>query len=180
MPNKVLVVEDEQILAQNLRDYLEVKRLDVRLAYDGASAIELAEEFAPDVVVLDFRLPDMEGFQVLDAIRQRRDCHFVLTTAHPTSKVRDGAEQRGIRHILFKPFPLAELAQTLRTLLAASGEAEARQATNGFVERRRSQAVSFPLQMYDGTWVVADRRQVQSRATDGEDSPAPAQADPSQ
>lgn len=158
LPNKVMVVEDEQILAQNLQAYLEVKRMEVRLAHDGSSAIELAKQFVPDLVVLDFRLPDMEGFQVFDTIRQSSDCIFVLITGHPTSQVYDGAKQRGIQHILFKPFPLAELARTLTELL------EERQPGNGFVERRRTQAASFPLRMYDGTWVTVDRRKPRSDA----------------
>ncbi len=168
--NKVMVVEDEHVLAQNLKVYLEVQGMKVQLAHDGYSAIELAKQFKPDAVVLDFRLPDMEGFQVLDTIRQNHDCSFVLITGHPTSQVRDGAEQRGIRRILFKPFPLAELALTLRTLL------DEQQAT-GFVERRSAQAANFPLQMYDGTWVAVERRQRRSAATDDDEDP-PALADP--
>lgn len=163
MQNKVLVVEDERILAQNLREYLTVKSLDVRLAFDGTSAIELAREFQPDVVVLDYRLPDMEGFEVLDAISQHSNCRFVLTTGHPTNQVRDGAEQRGIRHILFKPFPLTEL---MHVLDASFGD---QQANQDFVERRRNQAASFPLQMYDGTWVVTERRHTRPLDKDDED-----------
>lgn len=166
-----MVVEDEQILAQNLHDYLSVQDMQVQLAHDGASAIALARQFRPDVVVLDFRLPDMEGFQVYDAIREFSECPFLLMTGHPTSQVRDGAEQRGIRHILFKPFPLAELVRALRQLL------EARQATGDFVDRRRNQSVDFPLRMYDGTWVVADRRRQDIPAEDDEEPSA--QADPS-
>lgn len=150
---KVLVVEDEQILADNLKAYLEVKGMEVRVAYDGSSAIALAGEFVPDVLVLDFRLPDMEGFEVYDVIREKLACQAVLTTGHPTSEVCDGAERRGIGHILFKPYPLGVLAQTLQRLLQAADP-----DTSHFVERRRNQAASFPLQLYDGCWVLADRR----------------------
>lgn len=170
LPHKVMVVEDERILAQNLQLYLEVHGMEVRLAHDGSSAIELAKQFEPDAIVLDFRLPDMEGFQVLDTIRKGHDCCFVLITGHPTSQVRDGAEQRGIQHILFKPFPLAELGHTLRMLLDE-------QQVIGFVERRRVQAASFPLQMYDGTWVAVERRQNRADVTDVDEAP-PVRVDP--
>ena len=109
----VLVVDDEQTLAQNLQAYLEAQGLTVHVAHDGTSAIGLAERIEPDVTVLDYRLPDMEGFQVLEAVRSRRNCHFVLITAHPTAEVRERASQLGVSHILFKPFPLAELARAV-------------------------------------------------------------------
>jgi len=120
--NKVLVVEDEQLLAENLKEYLQAQALEVRIAHDGARAIGEAERFAPDVMVFDYRLPDMEGFQVLDAVRQNRNCHFVLITGHPTAEVCERARQLGVSHILFKPFPLAELARAVCDLLGMERE----------------------------------------------------------
>ncbi|MHC8367452.1 response regulator [Pseudomonas sp. ZT5P21] len=159
MLNKVLVVEDEQLLAQNLKDYLQAQTLDVRIAHDGATGIGEAEGFAPDVMVFDYRLPDMEGFEVLDAVRRNRNCHFVLITGHPTAEVCERARQLGVSHILFKPFPLAELARAVCDLLGVERELKAGMSTSeGFVERRQSRTESFPLQLYDGSWVLADRR----------------------
>ena len=159
MLNKVLVVEDEQLLAQNLQDYLQAQGLEVRIAHEGAKAIGEAAVFAPDVMVFDYRLPDMEGFDVLDAVRQNRKCHFVLITGHPTAEVCERARQLGVSHILFKPFPLAELARAVCDLLGMQREPKAGVSTSeGFVERRQSRTESFPLQLYDGSWVLADRR----------------------
>lgn len=159
MVNRILVVEDEQILAQNLEVYLQAQGLDVRVAHDGARAIGLAESFAPEVMVLDYRLPDMEGFQVLDAVRQNRKCFFVLITAHPTTEVCERARDLGVSHILFKPFPLAELARAVCDLLGMKREPRAGVTmSEGFVERRQSKNESFPLQLYDGSWVLGDRR----------------------
>ena len=157
--NTVLVVDDEQTLALNIQAYLENQGLTVHVAHDGSSAIKLAAELQPDVAVLDFRLPDMEGFQVLEAVRKNRDCHFVLITAHPTAEVRERANQLGVSHILFKPFPLAELARAVCDLTGIKREAKASVNTDtGFVERRQGRNLSFPLQLYDGSWVLADRR----------------------
>ncbi|KQV10001.1 MULTISPECIES: response regulator [unclassified Pseudomonas] len=159
MLNKILVVEDEQLLAENLKDYLQAQALDVRIAHDGAMAIGEAERFSPDVMVFDYRLPDMEGFEVLDAVRQNRKCHFVLITGHPTAEVCERARQLGVSHILFKPFPLAELARAVCDLLGMEREPKAGMSNSqGFVERRQSRSESFPLQLYDGSWVLADRR----------------------
>ncbi|MNE01832.1 Transcriptional regulatory protein YycF [compost metagenome] len=164
MANTVLVVEDEQILAQNLKAFLEAKGLDVRVAHDGAKAISLAEGFAAEVVVLDFRLPDMEGFQVLEAVRPNRKCHFVLMTAHPSDQVFERASQLGIGHILLKPFPLVELARVVCDLVGLKFEGTAGQHGEGFVERRQSRTESFPLQLFDGSWVLAERRMGNSAA----------------
>ncbi len=157
--NKVLVIDDEQTLAQNLQAYLQTQGLDVHVAHDGASGIELAASLAPDVIVLDFRLPDMEGFQVLQAVRKNRDCHFVLITGHPTAEVRERAAELRVTHVLFKPFPLAELARVIFDLMGIERQRRATDTpAEGFVERRQSRNEAFPLQLYDGSWVLADRR----------------------
>ena len=170
MVNKVLVVEDEQLLAENLQDYLSAQGLDVRIAHDGATGIGEAGDFAPDVLVFDYRLPDMEGFEVLDAVRQNRTCHFVLITGHPTAEVCERARQLGVSHILFKPFPLAELARAVLTFWGGSANPNAAVSpSEGFVERRQSRTESFPLQLYDGSWVLADRRRSNSASTAPDD-----------
>ena len=159
MVNTVLVVDDEQTLAGNIQAYLDAQGLNVHVSYDGVSAIGEAERTQPDVIVLDYRLPDMEGFQVLEAVRKNRNCHFVLITAHPTAEVRERANQLGVSHILFKPFPLAELARAVNDLMGIKREAGSEAtADTGFVERRQSRSDSFPLQLFDGSWVLADRR----------------------
>jgi len=168
--NTVLVVDDEQTLAGNIQDYLGQQGLDVHVAYDGESAIGKAERTRPDVIVLDFRLPDMEGFQVLEAVRKSRNCHFVLITAHPTAEVRERASQLGVSHILFKPFPLAELARAVNDLMGIKREARSQGNTDtGFVERRQSRSENFPLQLFDGSWVLADRRRNGARPPEPDD-----------
>ncbi|WP_252089590.1 response regulator [Pseudomonas sp. MWU13-3659] len=159
MVNRVLVVDDEQTLAQNLQAYLQAQGLEVHVAHDGASGIGQAETLAPDVIVLDYRLPDMEGFQVLETVRRNRPCHFVLITAHPTVEVRERAAELGVSHVLFKPFPLMELARAIFDLMGIERQRRATdRPAEGFVERRQNRNESFPLQLYDGSWVLADRR----------------------
>ncbi|MGO5000036.1 response regulator [Oceanisphaera sp. W20_SRM_FM3] len=161
MNNKVLIVEDELIFGQNLQLYLEAQQFDIRIARDGACAINLVQEhFTPDIIVLDFRLPDMCGLQVLDQIGSCWQGQCVLMTGNPSSEVSELAAQHGIKHLLFKPFPLAELMRSIRTLINSSQQGQAAQSDLA-PERRRHQNEHFPLQMYDGTWIQVDRRQSQ-------------------
>ncbi|MCV9918787.1 MULTISPECIES: response regulator [Pseudomonas] len=159
MVNRVLVVDDEQTLALNLQAYLQAQGLEVDVAHDGFSGIEQAEKLKPDVIVLDYRLPDMEGFQVLETVRKNRQCHFVLITAHPTAEVRERAAELGVTHVLFKPFPLVELARAVSDLTGVERQRRASDnPAEGFVERRQNRNDTFPMQLFDGSWVLADRR----------------------
>lgn len=117
---KVLVVEDEPILAENIGAYLSALGATVRLAGDGASALALCSDFRPEVVVLDYHLPDMHGLALLDALR-RCGClgACVLVTAQPRHELLEQARRRGIVQILTKPFALADLAA--RVLGATAG-----------------------------------------------------------
>ncbi|WP_026295856.1 response regulator [Aromatoleum toluclasticum] len=163
---RVLIVEDEDILAENLQAYLQRASCDARVAPDGASAIRALDGFVPDVLVLDYRLPDMSGFQVLDAIRMRgATANAILMTGQPRNEVYDEAVRRGIEHILFKPFPLAELSKVVRCIgpyvaTPVGGGAEPYGDGQGLThpDRRLHASNRFPMRLYDGTWLFADRR----------------------
>lgn len=111
---RMLIVEDEAILAMNLMVYIQRFGWDVMTASSGQQTLSIADSFRPDVLLLDYRLPDMTGFEVLDTMRAdcgRYRCNngCILMTAHPTAMVLADAEQRGIDRILYKPFSLTEL-----------------------------------------------------------------------
>lgn len=167
---RVLVAEDEQILAGNLKSYLDAQRYSVSLAYDGSAAVDQALAFRPHVMLLDFRLPDMDGFAVLDRLGDGWNGGRILMTGHPTNEVCAEAARRGIQHILFKPFPLAELGRLVCTVLGAAGPG----AEPARVDRRRASGeAEFPMRLYDGTWLMADRRghtRVDVRDADGEEA----------
>jgi len=114
---KILVVEDEPTLADNIGAYLAAQGYEVRVVYRGREALAECAAFAPDQMILDYSLPDMNGFEVFDAMcKSGCCCCCVLMTAHPHEVVAQDAAARGIEHILFKPFALAELARVLGTL----------------------------------------------------------------
>ena len=111
---KVLIVEDEHIFADNLRRYLERRGWIAMVANTGRMAVSASRDFAPDVVLLDYRLPDIDGFQVLREMRRVHPrCRCVLMTAHPADTVSVGAGQLRIRRILYKPFTLVDMEAEL-------------------------------------------------------------------
>lgn len=111
---RVLIVDDEEILADNLRRYCERHGWEARVVHTGRHAASVAAEFLPALILLDYHLPDMNGFQSLATIRAaQRACPCVLMTAHPEEVVRDGMMRHGIRHVLYKPFRLIDLQAEL-------------------------------------------------------------------
>jgi DNA-binding response OmpR family regulator len=114
----VLIVEDEQMLGANLQEYLRRRGWQAQLARTGAQALAEYERIRPSVVLMDYELPDMDGFQILGAMRESHDCRCVLMTAHTSESVVWRAAEHGISHVLHKPFALADMELWL---LAASG-----------------------------------------------------------
>ncbi|WP_342243852.1 response regulator [Pseudomonas sp. OTU5201] len=158
MSKKVLIVDDEEILAGNFQIYLEMLGCEVQTAASGAIALEVVVNFKPDLLVLDYRLPDMTGFDVFDAMRTLHSCEAVLMTAHPSIEVCNRAIERNIDIILLKPFPLHELGNVVLHGLPGGALRESPAEQTAQVDRRHGGEVSFPLKLYDGAWVLSDRR----------------------
>lgn len=156
---RAMIVDDEEILARNIAAQIERCGGETFIAANGRQAISMKPEVAPDVILLDYHLPDMDGFDVMDAIHAhepRVPC--VLMTGHPTEVVLADARRHGVGRILCKPFSLRELESMLITtvdsLRGRPGGLERRQG-----ERRTANGSPFvAMQLEDGTWLSADRR----------------------
>jgi DNA-binding response OmpR family regulator len=126
LAHRILVVEDEHVLAENVRIFLARRSPDVRIAGDGRSAMEMVESFAPDVVVLDYGLPGGNGLQLYrELMRGRaRPVGCVMISGFPLEDLAEPANMLGIRHLLCKPFSLSDLQQKVE-LSAAEASASA-------------------------------------------------------
>lgn len=117
-PARILIVEDEDLLAQNLKTYLGRRTPDVRVAPDAEQAMRILESFTPDVVVLDYALPGIDGLHAYRNMVGKGNgapgC--VMITGHMTDHLAECAHQQGIQYMLGKPFSLAELQQMVDSL----------------------------------------------------------------
>ena len=103
---RVLVVDDNPDSADIMQMTLELRGHVVQTAYDGRSALELAEQFRPEVVLLDIGLPDLDGYEVIDRMRQlpsARHAHLVAITGWGQPVDRARALAHGFADHLTKP-----------------------------------------------------------------------------
>ena len=125
LPSRILIVEDERVLAKNMKSYLSRGGSDVRTAASAAQALEMIATFAPDAVVLDYGLPDVDGLQTYAELvrRQSRRMEGVLITGNPTVQLERDARELGIRHVIGKPFRIADLERLLAAANVATADA---------------------------------------------------------
>ena len=122
MPLRILIVEDERVLAKNMKTYLSRGTSEVRTVASAAQALEVLEFFAPDALVMDCGLPDFDGLRTYAEIvrRQARKIDCVMITGNPTEQIAQDARELGIRHVVCKPFRFSELQRLLEELTAAA------------------------------------------------------------
>ncbi len=111
---QVLVVDDNQDAADSLAALLEIDGFDVRVVYDGASAIALTAEQAPDMIIMDLGMPGMDGYETARAIRQRAGAERILMvalTGWGQNDARRRTREAGFDHHLVKPVELEQLVR---------------------------------------------------------------------
>ena len=114
---RVLVVEDDEDIADVLRRSLRQEGHEVRTAEDGEEALDMAAEFVPDLVVLDLGLPKLDGVEVCRKLRKAGDVPILILTARSDTGDRVEGLDAGADDYLVKPFERAELLARMRALL---------------------------------------------------------------
>jgi DNA-binding response OmpR family regulator len=115
---RVLVVEDDDAIAQVLQRSLRMEGYEVRVAGDGITALDLAHGFLPDLVILDLGLPKLDGIEVAKALRSSDDdVPILVLTARDAVESRVEGLDAGADDYLIKPFERQELLARLRALL---------------------------------------------------------------
>jgi DNA-binding response OmpR family regulator len=124
---RALVVEDEQALADLLGSYLERDGFEVTKAYDGMSAVALAREVDPDLLVLDLGLPGLDGVEVCRKIRTFSDAYVVMLTARSDEVDKLIGLSVGADDYMTKPFSPRELSARVRAMLRRPRSSRQRQ-----------------------------------------------------
>ena len=119
---RILIIEDNKDLAYGLQSNLEIEGYEVRTAATGPDGVQQAKAFLPDLIVLDLMLPQMDGFAVLEAIRESKLQMPVLIL---TARGEEVDKVRGLRlgadDYVTKPFGLMELLARVEAILRRTG-----------------------------------------------------------
>jgi DNA-binding response OmpR family regulator len=114
---RVLIVEDDEDIAQVLQRSLRLEGYETRIAGDGEAALGAANDFVPDLVVLDLGLPKIDGMDVARRLRESDDVPILMLTARDALESRVEGLDAGADDYLVKPFERQELLARLRALL---------------------------------------------------------------
>lgn len=132
MENRVCImaVDDEPVVLRVLKGILEPEGYEVLLASDGSSALSLLDEHKPDLVLLDIMMPGLDGFQILNSIRERFNIPVIMLTARCDQESLVKTLKTGADDYVRKPFSatvlLARIAAKLRRVERAARQSSDR------------------------------------------------------
>lgn len=118
--NKILIVDDEPDLVDSLQTRLELENFECLVAYDGNSALEVAGNGKPDLIILDLMLPGIDGYKVCRLLKfQEELMHIpiIMLTARDRTEDRLLGEQMGADYYMTKPFSVDKLISTVKGFL---------------------------------------------------------------
>lgn len=153
---RVLLVEDDRLIADFVDPQLERLGFRVRCAYDGPAGLEEAQRFEPELIVLDIMLPKMDGVGVLKELRRRGSrVPILMLTARDATIDKVHSLDLGADDYVTKPFEMAELLARMRALLRRVegeeilrvGDLEVNTATREV--RRREREIELTSREYD-------------------------------
>jgi two-component system, OmpR family, response regulator MprA len=116
MSNRILVIEDEERIAQFLKRGLIYEGYRVDVAYDGQTGLDIARDQPPDLVILDWMLPGLDGLEVCRRLRAASDVLILMLTAKDEVADRVMGLDAGADDYLIKPFDFEELMARIRAL----------------------------------------------------------------
>lgn len=117
MKTKILIVEDDRNISELIRLYLEKEEFEVKQAEDGKQGVKLFESFAPDLILLDLMLPELDGWGVCREIRKTSDVPIIMVTAKDETFDKVMGLEMGADDYIAKPFEMKEVIARIRAVL---------------------------------------------------------------
>jgi CheY-like chemotaxis protein len=115
LPSKVLLVDDEQEFVQTLSERLLMRDMGSAVAYDGESALNMIAEDEPEVMILDLKMPGIDGIEVLRRVKESRpEIEVIILTGHGSEADRETCMNLGAFAYLQKPVDIEILSETLK------------------------------------------------------------------
>ena len=116
---RVVIADDESIIRMDLREILtDLGYLVVGEAGDGRSAVNLGRELRPDIVIMDVRMPDLDGIEAARILTEERIAPVLLLTAFSQQNLVERAKEAGVVGYIVKPFRESDLAPAIEVALA--------------------------------------------------------------
>jgi AmiR/NasT family two-component response regulator len=120
---RVIIADDESIIRMDLREMLtNLGYLVVGEVGDGQSAVNLARELRPDIVIMDIKMPDMDGIEAASILTKERIAPVLLLTAFSQKELVDRATEAGVAGYIVKPFRESDLGPAIEVALARFNE----------------------------------------------------------
>lgn len=113
---KVLIIEDNKAIAENIQKYLALENIESKVAHHGMFGLEIAKKQDFDVIILDLMLPGIDGIQICKQLKQIKDIPIIMATAKGELEDKLEGFEVGADDYLVKPFDLEELVARLRAL----------------------------------------------------------------
>jgi DNA-binding response OmpR family regulator len=113
---KILLVDDEEEFVNALSERMKMRKLDSEIAYDGEQALQLVDNQIPDVIVLDLKMPGIDGFEVLKSVKTNYpEVEVIILTGHDSEKDKIETQKMGAFDYLQKPIEVNTLVKKIRS-----------------------------------------------------------------
>ncbi len=131
---KVLIVDDDENIAELISLYLEKEQYDTETASDGEEALKLIDVYNPDLILLDIMLPGMDGYEVCQEIRKTRDIPVIMLSAKGEVFDKVLGLKMGADDYIVKPFDSNEMVARVSAVLRRSGPSKAEETPSAHTE----------------------------------------------